>query len=139
MGSKNLYPLTPSRWSLSRKLTWVVVDEGEPGKVLGEGDMCKEPELGPLPGTEAGLCMTGNSIAKGRRSLETKPRSKGIGHPAESLSSSLKESGLYFPEGSVAPLKGFMQTSDRIRLAFQPVTLAGERGWKAGGPGRRLL
>lgn len=51
--------------------------------------MCKKPELGPLPGTEAGHCMTGNSIAKGRRrSLETKPRSKGIGHPAERLSSS---------------------------------------------------
>lgn len=101
--------------------------------------MCKEPELGPLPGTEAGLCMTENSIAKGRRSLETKPRSKGIGHPAESLSSSLKESGLYFPEGSVALWKGFMQTSDRIRLAFQQSPWLESGGWKAGGPGRRLL
>lgn len=51
----------------------------------------------------------------------------------------MKESGLYFPEGSVAPLKGFMQTSDRIRLAFQRVTLAGERRMEAGGHGRRLL
>lgn len=108
--------------------------------MLGEGDMCKKPELGPLPGTEAGHCMTGNSIAKRRRrSLEKKTQVKGHRSSSRASFFFMKESGLYFPEGSVAPLEGFMQTSDRIRLAFQRVTLAGERRMEAGGPGRRLL
>lgn len=54
------------------------------------------------------------------------PGHKGTGHLAESFFF-MKESELYFPEGSVAPLKGFMQTSDQIRLAFQSV----HSGWRA--------
>lgn len=70
--------------------------------------------------------MTGSTIAKGRRSLETKPRSQGHRSSSRASFFFMKESELYFPEGSVAPMKGFMQTSDQIRLAFQSV----HSGWR---------
>lgn len=51
------------------------------------------------PGMEAGSCMAGKSIAKGRRSLETKPRSQGHRSSGKESFFFMKESGLYFPEG----------------------------------------
>lgn len=75
---------------------------------------------------KAALCLPAKSVAQGRRSVETKPRSQGHRSSSRESFFFMKESGLYFPEDSVAPWKGFMQTSDQIRLAFQSV----HSGWR---------
>lgn len=89
---------------------------------------------------EGNMCRVGNPIAKGRRNLGTKHRSQRHRSSGEESFFFMKESGLYFPEGRVAPLKGFMQTSDQIRLVFQRVRSGWEvwrrKGFKAWKEGR---
>lgn len=75
-----------------------------------KGKVCRKVELVSTPAMEAGLCMAGKPpLLREGGAWRQSIGHKGTGHLAGKESFFfMKESGLYFPEGRVAPpVEGF--------------------------------